>query len=111
MTESRIAKFDSMDEGTWYFHVAAVDNAGNVGNTAHYTIRLKPMVMKEDQTQIVLNRSQTSAPSRDILKTRPILKIVLLLVVAGNFFLIVFITTKIILKQLVKRQSVQPGKK
>jgi hypothetical protein len=42
-TTKRKATFESIGEGTWYFNVAAVDRAGNIGKTTRYAVRMKPL--------------------------------------------------------------------
>jgi serine phosphatase RsbU (regulator of sigma subunit) len=98
------ARYRSVDEGTWYFNVAAVDRAGNVGPTSHFRFKLNPVPQGHDDQKPV----KLAPPwilSRETFEVNPVLNISLYVVLGGLLFITFFVTVDIILKKF----SVQGG--
>ncbi|MFC1716235.1 PKD domain-containing protein [Candidatus Poribacteria bacterium] len=69
---SRIKSYSNISDGEWYFHVRAVDTAGNWGNVEHYgpiTIYTVPLITEYTPTESSLEPmkvSTTVTPTNDI---------------------------------------------
>lgn len=98
------ARYRSVEDGMWYFNVAAVDRAGNVGPTSHFRFKLHPIQQEPDEQKTV----KLAPPwilSRETFEVNPVLNISLYVVLGGLLFITFFVTMDIILKKV----SVQEG--
>jgi len=100
-TTKRRTKYRSIDEGAWVFNVAAVDRAGNVGKTSHYTIRLKPL------PKAPVKIAPPWILTRETFEVSPVLNISLYLVLGGLLFIAFFISFDIFFKSMSGEERVQ----
>ncbi len=103
-TTANKVQYRSVEEGTWYFNVAAVDRAGNVGPTSHFRFKLNP-ISREPDEQKTVKLAPPWILSRETFEVNPVLNISLYVVLGGLLFITFFVTMDIILKKL----SVQGG--
>ncbi len=104
-TRNRV-KYSSIDEGVWYFNVAAVDRAGNVGNTTHFRLRLHPLPTQPEVERKIVKLAPPWILKRETFEISPVLNIALYLVLGGLLVITVFIFTDVILKLMARREGV-----
>lgn len=107
-TTRKRARYQSVEGGSWYFNVAAVDRAGNIGETSRIALQLKPL---PPPVKKIIKIAPPWILSRETFKTNPILNISLYLVLGGLLFVTFYISTDIILRLMVKGEGVQMEKK
>ena len=107
-TTRKRARYQSVEGGSWNFNVAAVDRAGNIGETSSFALRLKPLPPPVEK---IIKIVPPWILSRETFKTNPILNISLYLVLGGLLFVTFYISTDIILRLMVKGEGVQMEEK
>jgi serine phosphatase RsbU (regulator of sigma subunit) len=113
------ASFRSLQGGTWYFNVAAVDKAGNMGETASVAVRLRPRAgpfrpgvaqgevadgEKEPEKAVRL----VSPPwilSRESYEAHPVMNVTLYLVLGGLLVITFFLFADIFFALLLPKKD------
>ena len=103
-TAKRKAVFRSVEGGTWFFNIAAVDRAGNIGETASVQVRLRPLPKAPAKEKPPEVKTVRLAPpwimKKETFKAHPAINISLYLVLLGlcaiTFFLFVDIFFRLI---------------
>ena len=96
------AGYKDVKGGDYYFKVAAVDRAGNIGETASVALKVKPL-----PPPLKIKLAPPWILSREAFKISPILNISLWLVLGGLLFVTFYISTDIIFKLMSKGEGVQ----
>jgi sigma-B regulation protein RsbU (phosphoserine phosphatase) len=96
------AVYREVKGGDYYFKVAAVDRAGNIGETAMVAIKVKPLPQPPK-----IKLAPPWILSREAFKISPILNISLYLVLGGLLFVTFYIATDVIFKLMSKGEGVQ----
>lgn len=96
------AAYKEVKGGDYYFRVAAVDRAGNIGETASVVIKLKPL-----PPPVRIKLAPPWILSREAFKISPILNISLYLVLGGLLFVTFYIATDVMFKLISKGEGVQ----
>jgi len=95
--------------GTWYFNVAAIDRARNVGKTSHFKFKLRAIVTKPEEKKWV----QIAPPwifSSETFKASPILNILLFILLGSLLFISFTITIDILIKYIKLKKEVYMDK-
>jgi len=96
--------------GEWYFNIAALDRAKNVGATSHFRFRLKPIPVKPEEKKSL----KIALPwifSSETFKANPLLNILLYFLLVALLFITFFVTTDILIKYItVKKEVYMEGK-
>ncbi|UCB45186.1 MAG: SpoIIE family protein phosphatase [Spirochaetota bacterium] len=102
-TKRTKASFDNLEGGTWYFNVASVDHAGNVGPTAHVEIRLRQILKDievEKPEEVFLWML-----SRRSFEGNPFLNISLYILLGGLFCITLFISLDVVVRYFSLREE------
>jgi len=109
-TTRRKAKYSLVEEGNWYFNVAAIDRAGNVGQTAHLRLRMRPLPEQPSRVSDEQKRTVKLAPPwmlrRETFEVSPVLNISLYLVLGGLLFVTTLLFTDVISRLMIRREGV-----
>jgi sigma-B regulation protein RsbU (phosphoserine phosphatase) len=108
------AGFRSLQGGTWYFNVAAVDRAGNVGETASVALRLRPRKgavpseVSPGEKEHGKGVRLVSPPwilSRESYEANPVMNITLYLVLGGLLVITFFLFADIFFALLTPKKD------
>ena len=104
-TAKRERQYQSLDEGTWYFQVAAIDRAGNVSRTSRVAFNLRsPSVPKEEIPETVKAPPWVVGTYR--FRAHQFLNIALYILLGGLFFITFYITASVIERYRAVREGV-----
>jgi sigma-B regulation protein RsbU (phosphoserine phosphatase) len=93
-TRRRKRQYHSLNEGTWYFQVAAIDRAGNVSRTARTAFNLRGLSLREEKPEVPKAPPWVVGSYR--FQAHRFLNIALYILLGGLFFITFYITAGVI---------------
>jgi serine phosphatase RsbU (regulator of sigma subunit) len=98
-------QFRELEEGLWYFQVAAIDRAGNISKTSRIAFNLRPLaVPKEEITETV--KAPPWAVGAYSFRAHRFLNIALYILLGGLFFITFYITAGLIERYRAVKEGV-----
>ncbi len=102
LTKENKARFQSMEGGEWIFNIAAIDRAGNISETSRAIVRLKPLPPDLEDAVTFLRWEA----GRFRLRSNILLRIALYLFFGILCFVVLYVTTRILWKYLMKSRGI-----
>jgi sigma-B regulation protein RsbU (phosphoserine phosphatase) len=102
LTKEKKVRFQSIKGGEWVFNIAAIDRAGNISETSHTSVQLKPLPPDLEDGPTVVRWEA----GRFRLRSNVLLHVALYLLFGILFFVVFYITTRILRKYLAERRGI-----
>jgi sigma-B regulation protein RsbU (phosphoserine phosphatase) len=104
-----IAPFTSIGYGQWHFNVAAIDRAGNVGETAHFSLRLQSLAEGGSERVDTASETPTYSMERRSASSGPLSRSALYFVIGGNLIIALFIISQVLFRRQAGTQQPRRG--